>query len=478
MTTRDDNPKVFISYSWSSPQHEKFVLDLAEKLMADGVHVLLDKWDLKEGQDKYNFMEKMVTDSTVIKVLIISDQKYATKADSRVGGVGTETQIISNEVYQKVDQEKFIPIVTQFESGLPCLPTFLKARIYINFADDSLFSDEYEKLLRNIFNKPSNKKPMIGKAPAYLFEENPIKLETASIFANLKDAIEKEKKSSNRLIKEFLQQLFDSLSAMRIIDNTDLDQKVVDSISAFQPYRNQFVEFIQLICDYELIMQNKNEIFAFFEKTLSLNKPTKEMDRYNELWFDNFKFINYELFLYFITILIKSKKLECIDFFLNEEYLINSFNVETKRFIAFNSYIKVLEENRKYRLQINRFSVTADIFHDAANIKEVLFEDIMQTDFILCLRSVLALHKDGLRWFPRILALRPCHYGQGFELFLRAKTIENFKIIKQLLVVNSKAELIKKFDKAEKEYDLQNWKFGYDSIPFKRFMNLDNLYEG
>ena len=116
MTTRDDNPKVFISYSWSGVEHQEVVLNLAEKLMFDGVNVLLDQWDLKEGQDKYVFMEQMVTDPEVSKVLVISDKKYAIKADNRAGGVGTESQIISNEIYTKVKQEKFIPIVTEYEN--------------------------------------------------------------------------------------------------------------------------------------------------------------------------------------------------------------------------------------------------------------------------------------------------------------------------------------------------------------------------
>ncbi len=60
MSSKADSPKVFISYSWSSSQHEAFVMELAEKLMADGVQVILDKWDLREGHDKYVFMETMV----------------------------------------------------------------------------------------------------------------------------------------------------------------------------------------------------------------------------------------------------------------------------------------------------------------------------------------------------------------------------------------------------------------------------------
>src|SRR3972149_4314240 len=130
MVEENKNPKAFISYSWSSPAHQKFVIDMAEKLTTDGVVVVMNKWDLKEGQDKYAFMEKMVTDPTMSKVLIISDKKYAEKSNNKSGGVGTESQIISAEIYDKVEQTKFIPIVTEFdEDGKPYLPIFLKNRI-------------------------------------------------------------------------------------------------------------------------------------------------------------------------------------------------------------------------------------------------------------------------------------------------------------------------------------------------------------
>ena len=43
----DKKPKEFISYSWSS---DALVLELAQRLYAHGVEVVLDKWDLKEGQ--------------------------------------------------------------------------------------------------------------------------------------------------------------------------------------------------------------------------------------------------------------------------------------------------------------------------------------------------------------------------------------------------------------------------------------------
>ena len=46
------------------------------------------------------FMEKWLAIQK-FKGLIISDKKYADKANGRDGGVGTETQIISAEVYKK-----------------------------------------------------------------------------------------------------------------------------------------------------------------------------------------------------------------------------------------------------------------------------------------------------------------------------------------------------------------------------------------
>ena len=57
-----ENPKLFISYSWTGPEHMDWVLRLATDLRANGVNAVLDKWHLREGQDAHSFMEQMVTD--------------------------------------------------------------------------------------------------------------------------------------------------------------------------------------------------------------------------------------------------------------------------------------------------------------------------------------------------------------------------------------------------------------------------------
>ena len=100
----ENTRKVFISYSWAVQDR---VVELAERLVANGVDVVLDVWDLMPGHDKYAFMEQSVNDQTVNKVLIICDKTYTEKADARQGGVGDETVIISPEIYGKVRQEIF-----------------------------------------------------------------------------------------------------------------------------------------------------------------------------------------------------------------------------------------------------------------------------------------------------------------------------------------------------------------------------------
>ena len=78
-------PKVFISYSWTSDEYADWVRRLAEKLRSNGVDVILDRWRLRPGQDKYVFMEQMVTDPGIKKVLVLCDKRYAERADRREG---------------------------------------------------------------------------------------------------------------------------------------------------------------------------------------------------------------------------------------------------------------------------------------------------------------------------------------------------------------------------------------------------------
>ena len=83
MEKKIENPKIFISYSWSSKEYEERVMDLAVRLQNDGIEVIIDKWIMKPGNDTINFMEKCVKDPNVNFVLMLLDKKYTEKADKK-----------------------------------------------------------------------------------------------------------------------------------------------------------------------------------------------------------------------------------------------------------------------------------------------------------------------------------------------------------------------------------------------------------
>ena len=106
----------------------------------------MDKWDLKEGDDADVFMEQMVSDPSIQKVLIICDKMYSEKSDKRKGGAGTEAQIISRRVYeQQSNENKFV--VAAFQVSLTCQFTMVRVSILTSPIRTSM-----HRSLRNLFD--------------------------------------------------------------------------------------------------------------------------------------------------------------------------------------------------------------------------------------------------------------------------------------------------------------------------------------
>lgn len=165
-------PKVFISYSHSSVERKNWVIKLAEKLFSFGVYAHLDIWELKPGNDVIEYIERAVESNGIDKILVICDSFYKDKADGRKGGVGVETQLISKEVYNNVNQNKFIPVVCEFDDkGEPYVPVYLKGRMYIDFSKEENFEENFKELLKSIFGIPLYEKPYLGEPPAFISEK-------------------------------------------------------------------------------------------------------------------------------------------------------------------------------------------------------------------------------------------------------------------------------------------------------------------
>jgi TIR domain len=151
------NPNLFISYSWSNPDHEKWVLTFGEELISQGIDVVLDKWDLKPGHDANAFMEAMVTDPDVAKVVLVCDKQYVEKSNKRSGGAGAEAQIITPEFYVKKEQDKFVAAIREFDDdGKAYVPVYYGSRIYFDLSNPSTYATEFENLVRWAWDKPAH----------------------------------------------------------------------------------------------------------------------------------------------------------------------------------------------------------------------------------------------------------------------------------------------------------------------------------
>ncbi len=435
-------PKLFISYCWSNPTHEQWVITLATELCESGVDVILDKWDLKVGNDAIAFMEKMVTDKEINKVAIICDEKYAIRADGRSGGVGTETQIISKEIYDNEVQEKFVAIIAEKDSnGKPFLPTYYKSRIYIDLSENDKYTDNFDRLLRWIFDKPVNIKPEIGNIPTYLTDEGQISLGSSALFKKCIDAIKNTKPTALGVFDEYCSLISAKYEYFRISNlKGEFDEAVIQSINEFIPIRNEIINLLFCIARYTTDIEYVRRIHRLFEELLPYNSRPPQISQYREWDFDNFKFITHELFLYTLAVLIKYERFaECNVLFQEQYYFQTSGNSIMSDFTIIREFLHSLEY-RNNRLKLNRISLHSDLLRERCSGIGIEFQYLMQADFVALMRSEIE-SKDRLdRWWPDTLVFLG-RSNNPFEIFARSVSKTYFDKVKLLLSINEPNDL-------------------------------------
>ena len=376
----DKTPKVFISYSWSS---DELVLDLAQRLVNHGVDVVLDKWDLKEGQDKYAFMERCVNDSEITKVLIFCDKAYAQKANDRTGGVGDETVIISSEIYGKTQQDKFIPIIVQKdENSEPYVPIYIKTRIYIDLSDEDKFEQEYEKLLRNIYDRPQYVKPKLGQKPEWLDEQPTDYFQLKDLIRQIKGSTTESKQK--HCINRFKDAYIECLKGF--FEQGATPKRIFEIFLSTKPARDYFLDFVEAISETS---QDYAELLVdYFEKmyndltcpnTFSISSLTKDDVAV-------YKILIWELFIDVIAFMRYASDYFSINLMLTNTYFINH-NGLTKpiNYPVFRYYCAVIEEKYKPQTEKKRnFTLLGDVICNQREKLPIYTKDsIATTDLFL-----------------------------------------------------------------------------------------------
>ena len=155
-------PQVFMSYSHDDNVHKAWVLQLATRLVSNGVDVLLDQWDLRLGGDLPRFMETGLTSAG--RVLAVCSAAYVEKANHGNGGVGYEKMILTGQLMRDIAGERIIPVIRN-NSQAEVLPTFLSTRRYTDCRDDEIFEVRYAELLREFHGQAVTPRPPLGPNP-------------------------------------------------------------------------------------------------------------------------------------------------------------------------------------------------------------------------------------------------------------------------------------------------------------------------
>lgn len=459
------DPKLFISYSWTSEDHERWVIRLASALREAGVDVVLDKWDLREGQDAHHFMEQMVSDPDIKKVAMICDRKYAEKANDRAGGVGTETQIISPEIYAKQDQTKFVAVLSERDvDGKPFLPIYYRSRVYIDLSSEELYARNFEQLLRWVYDKPLHIKPDLGEKPGFLSDAPKPSLGTTVFLQRAVDAIRNAKTHRSSATSEYLQRLADGFEALRISAQSgkEFDDQVVESIDAFTPYRNEAIELFLTLASHGPTSDELRSLHRFFERLFPFMHTPESVSTYREWDYDNFRFIVHELFLCLIASLLRHERFGAVAQLVRQPYYVGRHGGEdgAVSFAAFRQYMKSFEY-RNGRLKLRRLSLRADLLTKRIESSGLSADQIMQADFTLYIRDCLdAMREENRRqtWWPETLLFSRGH--RPFEIFARAQSRQYFDDMRVLFDIKDKSDVEPMFQAMrEQKLRVPRWEF-------------------
>jgi tetratricopeptide (TPR) repeat protein len=159
-TTAQGAPRVFLSYSHDSEVHRARVLQLANRLRAEGVDAWLDRYEQAPAKGWLRWMQRQI--QTADFVLVICTETYRRRFDgeeeSGVGkGVTWEGLLAAQLLYDEATvNRKFIPVLLDdtSESAVP-----LALRAYERFR----LPADYDRLYRLLTSQPDIIAPPVGE---------------------------------------------------------------------------------------------------------------------------------------------------------------------------------------------------------------------------------------------------------------------------------------------------------------------------
>lgn len=154
--------RVFISYSHDSPPHMDRVLELSDRLRAEGIDCQIDQYEQAPPEGWPLWCQRQVEESKF--VLVVCTETYKRRFDGKEvpgkgKGVSFEGYVINQMIYDYQSKNtRFIPITFSAED-LEFIPVILRGSSFYNVSRVR----EYEELYRRLTNQPSVIMKPVGK---------------------------------------------------------------------------------------------------------------------------------------------------------------------------------------------------------------------------------------------------------------------------------------------------------------------------
>jgi len=459
-----DKRKVFISYAHNEEKKE-WIIKLGKDLIDKGIDVILDVWDLALGDDLQLFMEKSIVDPDVTHILIICDEKYVSKANGRDGGVGKETTIISQSLFEK-SEKIFIPVSLYTDAnGNALRPTYLKHLVYTDFSDLTTYDVSFQNLIREIWNEKEYKKPILGDKPNF----DKVIINNIDYKAQFSINLDKFVREAILLKTNYVDYQANKYKLIdeKIEGSEALKRLILNSL--IYNLNNNIIEVAHIIDLFENLV--KESLILDMSNGTGTNSQN-----------DAFNFFLYELFLSVVTILIKNQKYDWINTILTTSYYSGGTG-DTKKFVSFIEFRK--PNNTLYykndTLKLGRLSISADYIKNRVDPKLFTENELFETDALLTILSEYHMAKNSNLpgwnkwWFPETIGY---FRFRKIELFEKLKSLRHFEKLKFIFGETDLQTLKENLKKADDLAKKNNHRRGYtfEEAPYiSDMINIEDI---
>jgi hypothetical protein len=154
-----DPPRVFISYSQGKKQ-SPWVGELQRWLRRNRIEARLDRSHLRLTATLSSWMDEQF--AWAQKVIVVSDETYARKADTRTGGVGYEIGIIERELASRPDTRKYL-LVVRSDNQVTGTPHCFKDRLFLHCPANVDTGQVFNRILGELYEVDTP--TPLGQAP-------------------------------------------------------------------------------------------------------------------------------------------------------------------------------------------------------------------------------------------------------------------------------------------------------------------------